>query len=49
MGGIFSVDKKITETEKKEDYVAQLKNYKKKPEKLKKKKNNTPILQRPTN
>lgn len=47
MGGIFSVNKKITEN--KEDYVAQLKNYKKKTEKLKKKKNNTPILQRPTN
>ena len=51
MGGIFSANKEMDKTEKKEDYVAQLKNYQKNPEKLKKNKNDLliPILQRSTN
>ena len=51
MGGIFSANKEIDKTETQEYYVAQLKNCKKKEEKLKKKKNDLliPILQRPTN
>ena len=45
--GIFSVNKEMDKTEKKEDCIAEIQKQKKK----KKKKNNllTPILQRPTN